>query len=231
MSEKKPNAMRRDVSPKLLEQFLNGEEVERLGEALRHPDIRVATADEARGAPDGGTAPSPGRDGEPQRPTPGHAIDTGHGYAGKVETASIQSPAPVAPQAPRMEASPSTTIEHAGPVTAAPSVPASERASEPRNEGGLSLEIPEAAEQDESRSLQLYGRRGERAIDINLSLTKEQGDRLNVLLAHEILRLGRKVSTSEIARHLIDFALHHVEENRVIPTPDGLGLRKLPKGR
>lgn len=234
MSAKKANAMRRDLSPALLQQFLGGDADNRLGAALKTPDIRLVT-DEVPAEP---TAPAPSpvaalqeRAAEVVTPAPAAVA---HAIPAPAIPAPIQPMVPPPAQPVAMEpvpaAAPIVTQEQAATVLESrpPDVSQPEpRVSEPVSDDAVSLATPAS---DERKSQQLYGRRGERAVDFNLSLTSDQADRLTDLAAYEMLRTRTKVSVSQIVRELIDFALHHVEDNRVIPTPDGRGLHKQPKG-
>lgn len=56
------------------------------------------------------------------------------------------------------------------------------------------------------------------------SFDPQQYERLMELKNREGLRLKLNISCSEILRELVNFALAHVVDNKVIPTNDGLGL-------
>jgi hypothetical protein len=88
-----------------------------------------------------------------------------------------------------------------------------------------SISVPEETS-NSSRKHRRYGNRGtaNQAVDMTLSFDPAHADRLTELAAYEMLRTKTRVSASEIARHLFDFALSHIQDNKVIPTDDGQGL-------
>lgn len=57
------------------------------------------------------------------------------------------------------------------------------------------------------------------------SLDEEDHDLLAHLSRVEAIRLNRRVPSSEILRHMINFAKANMKDEQVVPTSDGLGLQ------
>jgi len=89
-----------------------------------------------------------------------------------------------------------------------------------------SISVPEERPSS-GRKHRRYGNRGaeNHAVDMTMSLDPAHAERITELAAYEMLRMKSKISVSEIVRHLLDFALSNVQDNKVIPTSDGCGLR------
>lgn len=95
-----------------------------------------------------------------------------------------------------------------------------EAAEEQPVEDAVSMEAPTVASVVTKKRWR--GHKAERSVTIH----PEQDKMLTRLANLEGLRLERRVGASEILRHLIDFALAHVDmkTGEVIPTADGRGL-------
>jgi hypothetical protein len=88
---------------------------------------------------------------------------------------------------------------------------------------GASYTLPPAAAEEVNRGGRpRHGaeRKVERTISMDKSLDK---DLLNLAII-ESVRLGRRVSSAEVAVHLMQYALSKMKDNKVLPGEDGLGL-------
>jgi hypothetical protein len=65
----------------------------------------------------------------------------------------------------------------------------------------------------------------ERKVERTVCMDKTLDKMLERLSIIESVRLDRKVSTAEVAVHLMRYGLSHATNNQVLPGPDGLGLQ------
>jgi len=203
MTTARKNILRRDPSPEMLKTFLEGrpEAAQQLAHALKSPDVRLVR-DNGQPAAPVVTAPGvtmPQDDVAQAAPTLQPIVDTAPVQEQEVRIAPVIAESPVAAPAP---ADPVPVTDHA------------------------SISVPEkASPTEQARKHRRWGnRKMASAIDMTMSMDPAHAERLTELAAYEMLRTKTKVSVSEVVRHLLDFALAHVDGNRVIPTDDGLGL-------
>lgn len=92
--------------------------------------------------------------------------------------------------------------------------------SMPLQANSMSLTVPPMDERKVGRPLE--GKKPK--IEKTFALDSDLHKRLVRISNMEGLRLDRKYSVSSIMQHLLLFALEHVEDEKVIPGPDGFGL-------
>lgn len=138
----------------------------------------------------------------------------------KAEVLPIREPAPSTFEARMPSEAPKPPVRPEPPLARQPAPPAEPIADQ------ASISVPEREKSAPSRRHRRYGNRDadKQAVDMTMSMDPVQAERLTELAAYEMLRIKSRVSVSEVVRHLIDFALAHIEDNKVIPTPDGAGL-------
>lgn len=88
---------------------------------------------------------------------------------------------------------------------------------------GASYSIPQASRDEVNRGGR--PRHGaERKVERTISMDKSMDKILLNLAIIESVRLGRRVSSAEIAVHLMQFGLANMKDNQILPGEDGLGL-------
>lgn len=126
---------------------------------------------------------------------------------------------PVALADPAVIATPETQAP--APMTAF-----SQNESKHQNElpdDGASYSVPQASRDDVNRGGR--PRHGaERKVERTISMDKSMDKILLNLAIIESVRLGRRVSSAEIAVHLMQFGLANMKDNQILPGEDGLGL-------
>lgn len=90
-------------------------------------------------------------------------------------------------------------------------------------EDGISYRVPPSANDEVNRGGR--PRHGaERKVERTISMDKSLDKILLNLAIIESVRLGRRVSSAEVAVHLMQYGLSHMKDNQILPGEDGLGL-------
>lgn len=118
------------------------------------------------------------------------------------------------------------------PVTAPPQQIISQRVESQRPEAGrddhieddgASYRLPSANRDEVNRGGR--PRHGsERKVERTISMDKSLDKILLNLAIIESLRLGRRVSSAEVAVHLMQYGLSNMKDNQILPGDDGCGL-------
>jgi hypothetical protein len=88
---------------------------------------------------------------------------------------------------------------------------------------GASYRVPASASDDVNRGGR--PRHGaERKVERTISMDKSLDKILLNLAIIESVRLGRRVSSAEVAVHLMQYGLSNMKDNQILPGDDGLGL-------
>ncbi len=88
---------------------------------------------------------------------------------------------------------------------------------------GASYRIPPSANDEVNRGGR--PRHGaERKVERTISMDKSLDKILLNLAIIESVRLGRRVSSAEVAVHLMQYGLSNMKDNQILPGEDGLGL-------
>lgn len=88
---------------------------------------------------------------------------------------------------------------------------------------GTSYRIPPSANDEVNRGGR--PRHGaERKVERTISMDKSLDKILLNLAIIESVRLGRRVSSAEVAVHLMQYGLSNMKDNQILPGEDGLGL-------
>ncbi len=88
---------------------------------------------------------------------------------------------------------------------------------------GASYRIPPSANDEVNRGGR--PRHGsERKVERTISMDKSLDKILLNLAIIESVRLGRRVSSAEVAVHLMQYGLSNMKDNQILPGDDGLGL-------
>jgi hypothetical protein len=215
----RPVALQRTVSSAVVSSFLEDGGEDRLAEALQQPDTNPGRqAAEREGATISVLSPRPVETpaAAPVSPAPVAA-------APAVVAPVLAAPAPTVQVHQPEEAAPRVEQAYVAPQPAIAPQVAAVTHSQPLVDAA-SISIPE--DNTKRNKHRRYGNRGKdnQAVDMTMSLDPAHAARLTELAGHEMLRTKTRVSISEVVRHLLDYAMSNVKDNKVIPTEDGCGL-------
>lgn len=143
-------------------------------------------------------------------------------HAAEVPAPVVTAPPVVEAVAPQVHDTPQPSVKAPTPPPSVISTPLP--VSAPVGSDQMSITVGEAAD---APATPKRGRKpilGVSKVEKTFSFDPDQYDRLMELRNYEGLRLKANISTSEVLRAAVDFALAHVENNQIIPTNDGLGL-------